>query len=71
MGPSLTKKMGLVFTQGFGILRLASVTVVSMFSGSWDGARTLCSRYSASLVFIVFAYLLCASQWGYQVVLGC
>ena len=46
IGPSLISKNGLVVTQGFVILKPASFTVMSRFSGKWEGSVTVYSRYS-------------------------
>ena len=64
MGPSLAYIMGLVITQGFVAPKPDSATVLSRSSGNREGSHILYRRYCSCLVFIVSAYLSCASLRG-------
>ena len=50
------------------VVNTFSATVMSEFSGNWEGSRTLCSIYCTCLVFLASAYLSCSSLRG---ALGC
>ena len=61
LGPPSISKNGLAVIKGFVILKPASATVVSRFSGKWEGLITVYNRYSSFLVPLPSTYLSCAS----------